>query len=164
MFSKGKTSFLLERNIRQQLFLLSETFEPQIKQLLKKLEVIPKIIVNFEDEYMNEYSSKFSCSFCNRKFDNTMLLVYHLLFIHRNMKFLFKLEPSNPIKNIYNLNIRAEKKPFTVINPSAFFFRYKPNSSNKGIRYEVKLTMQKIMKKSYFLFTNIKQLILCINL
>lgn len=150
MFSKGKTSFVLERNIRQQLFLLSETFEPQIKQLLKKLEVIPKIIVNFEDEYLNEYSSMFTCSFCQKKFQNAMLLVYHLLFIHRNMKFIFKLEPANTVKNIYNLNIRAEKKPFTVVNPSAFFFLYKPNSSNKGIRYEMKLAMQKIMKKSYY--------------
>lgn len=151
MFSQNKTAILLERNIRQQLILDSGKFEPQIKAIFKKLETISRVSIIYEDQFANEHSSFFNCFFCKKSFGKAISIVYHFLFFHRNMKFTFKLEASNSHKNTFTLSIKSEKKPFNVASPSSFSFYNKPNKSNKGIRYEAKLMVQKLIKKGFIL-------------
>ena len=141
------TPILLERNLRQQILLVSYTFEPQIKTILKKLESVIAINLKFPTNFFREYGTSFHCPFCKKTFLNATFTVYHLLFIHRGDDFEFKLEPCSSSQ--YILNIKGKKKEKRAVGKIAFQHLAKPKTVTKGMRYEVKLNVQNTLKKRF---------------
>ena len=142
----SKTPLLLERNIRQQLLIGS--FEPQIKSILKKLDSISSITLQLKD-FSKEYPAVFQCPFCDKTFQKANFVIYHLIFVHRNMRFELKLEKIDPNIPYYILSIVGKKKVFRSTALSSFFYRCKPNKSVKGMRIDVKLLVQNSLKKAF---------------
>lgn len=143
---KLSAPLLLERNIRERIMIGSFTFEPQIKAILKKIDQVASISLKFESE-IQDFTLSFQCPFCPKSFTKACYVVYHLLFIHKNLSFTFKLKPID--NNRFGLVIQAERKKKHEISNFAFIYRCKPKRNTKGMRYELKLSVQNILKKAF---------------
>jgi hypothetical protein len=146
-FSQSKTPILLERNIRQQILLASHTFEPQIKTILQKLESISSINLKISTDFNRDFQALFRCPICKKNYLKASFAVFHLVFIHRNFSFEFKLEQSHG--NQYVLFIKGKTKEKRALNNLAFVYRCKSKKLIKGMRYEVKLSVQNTLKKGF---------------
>ena len=149
--NKKKTTIFLERNIRHQILLGSDTFEPQIKGILRKLESISEMRLRFSKDFTKDFPAVFECPFCEKKFEKASFSIYHLIFLHRTARFEFKIEQSALNPATFTLMISGKNKPkgnFAKKN-SAFFYRNKPNKKLKMMRYDVKLLVQNTLKKGF---------------
>ena len=149
-----KAPIFLERLIRQQIVLLSPSFEPQIKAILKKLDSLYSINICLLEDNYEEFPLFSPCPLCLKQFNKTSLTILHMIFVHRNMKFEFKFEQKDSYYNI--LKIKGLRKKLPNIKQSnvksGFFYCSKQKNSisrTNKIRYHIKLLVQNTIKKGF---------------
>lgn len=149
-----KTPIFLERVIREQILLLSPSFEPQIKSIIKRLDSLYNISISLLDSPFENFPLLSPCPLCSKQFSKTSLTILHMIFVHRNIKFEFKLEQKDSYYHI--LKIKGIRKELAFIKEtkdnSGFFYCGKQRNNNnrtKQIRYHIKLLVQNTIKKVF---------------